>query len=413
MTRPDATPRSRNETGTRSEARHCRRIVGWGLLALGLLFVAWRMVRPMNIFTVSDSFARPMAVTTLPEPLASPSAEECAGCHAEIYQEWQTSMHRQAWDDPYYQVDLHFDGDQQICLNCHIPLANQQENLVTGFRDRERWDPILVPNPGFDPLLQHEGVTCLVCHLHAGAIAGPFGGSDAPHAVVQRADANAVCHRCHVVSGARWDTFFRLPPCGTLDEIRTTGEEADCVACHMPAVERPAAAGAPLRPGHRHLWRGGHDPETVRAALRVELDEVSAGAPERRRFALTLTNAGAAHYLPTGTPDRHLTVTFRLLDRAGHLLQVEDHRLRRAILWRPFIVDLWDTRLPRDQPRSYTFTFATGGRHPPATLEVTVRYHLLDEARRRRIGYQNTEPIAYDLFRRRVDVGEGTAASPG
>jgi hypothetical protein len=30
------------------------------------------------------------------------------------------------------------------------------------------------------------------------------------------------------------------------------------------------------------------------------------------------------------------------------------------------------------------------------------RYHLLDEAQRKRIGYENTEPIAYEVFRSRV-----------
>lgn len=381
--------------------RRPRRLVGWGLLAAALLFLAWRMVRPMNIFVVSDRFARPITVVALPQPLASQSATECAACHSEIYAEWQTSIHRRAWDDPYYQVDMHFDGDQQICLNCHIPLADQQEQLVTGFRDQARWHPILVPNPGFDPRLQHEGVTCLACHLRDRAIAGPFGDTDAPHPTVQRADPNQACVRCHVVSGARWDTFLHFPPCGTVAEIRVTGETPDCVSCHMPAVERPAADGMPVRSGHRHLWRGGHDPEMVRAALAVDLAEVQQPAG-RRRFTLTLTNTGAAHYLPTGTPDRHLMVAFRLLDPRGNLLQAEDHRLRRAILWRPFIVDLWDTRLPRHAPRTYSFTFATGGDHPPATLEVAIRYHLLDEARRRRIGYENREPIAYDLFRRRM-----------
>ena len=37
-------------------------------------------------------------------------------------------------------------------------------------------------------------------------------------------------------------------------------------------------------------------------------------------------------------------------------------------------------------------------RRPPSTLEVTVRYHLLDEKRRKRIGYENSEPIAYPVY---------------
>lgn len=62
-----------------------REKVYWLLLVVGLLiFVIWRMIRPMNIFVVSDEFARPM-VMTRPSGLESLKAEECGECHAEIY----------------------------------------------------------------------------------------------------------------------------------------------------------------------------------------------------------------------------------------------------------------------------------------------------------------------------------------
>jgi len=379
----------------------------WLLLVALAAFFTWRMVRPLHVFQVEDRFARPIEVASLPAPLDTLSAEGCAGCHPVIYREWRTSIHRRAWDEPYYQVDRHFDGDQQVCLNCHTPFAAQQRERLLGFRDRARWDPILAPNPDFDPTLQHEGVTCLVCHLDvaAGVLLGPYGDAHAPHPTRRLADPNQVCFRCHVVDNRGWDTHFRIPPCGTVAEIRAAGEPVNCVSCHMPEVARPAAVGGLVRSGHRHLWRGGHDPATVRAALKVALTEATPPAAGERAFTLTLTNTGAAHALPTGTPDRHLTATFRLLDASGRTVRERTHRLRRAILWRPFIVDLWDTRLVRHRPRTYTFRFATGERDAPTTLEVVVRYHLLDERRRQRIGYQNKEPIAYDLFRRRVKLG--------
>ncbi|MCK5167441.1 MAG: hypothetical protein KAQ66_08980, partial [Rhodospirillaceae bacterium] len=146
-------------------------------------FLGWRMVRPMNIFAVSPSFERPMSTAKLPEGIESLSANECAGCHQEFFDEWKTTIHSQAWTDPYYQVDLKFDGSQQICLNCHIPLDRQQENLVLGFRDKDKWDPILAPNPDFDYELQQEGVTCAACHLKEGKILGPRGSKSAPHPV--------------------------------------------------------------------------------------------------------------------------------------------------------------------------------------------------------------------------------------
>jgi hypothetical protein len=107
---------------------------------------------------------------------------------------------------------------------------------------------------------------------------------------------------------------------------------------------------------------------------------------------------GASHHLPTGTPDRHLTLELRLLDAQGVVLKEKTHTLKRYILWRPLIVDLWDTRLPYGVSREYDFQFSVQGDPRPAALDVTVRYHLLDEARRRRIGYQNIEPIAYPIY---------------
>jgi hypothetical protein len=110
----------------------------------------------------------------VPEGLSSLSAEECGGCHEEIYEEWSGSMHAKAWTDP-----------------------------------------ILEPNPDFDVELQQEGVTCAVCHLKDGKIVGPFETQDAPHPVAvdrEMTEGIKACQKCHVVSGEKWDTFLRLPP---------------------------------------------------------------------------------------------------------------------------------------------------------------------------------------------------------
>lgn len=379
------------------------------LIVVGLLaiFLAWRFLRPINIFVVGDDFALPMEME-VPAGLDTLLASECGACHVDIYQEWLGSMHAKAWTDPYYQVDLVFDGSQQICLNCHIPLQNQQENLVLGFKDKARFKPILEPNPNFNRELQQEGVTCAVCHVRDGVIVGPYADTDAPHPTRQDktlAEGIGVCRKCHVVSGDLWDTFFRIPPCGTVAEIREGEQpEINCANCHMPVTHRPPATGASVRWGRMHLWRGGHDREMVRNALKIGLD-IDRQSNGGGKATLTLTNTGAAHYLPTGTPDRHLTAEFTIRAKDGEILQTKTHKLKRTIIWRPFIVDLWDTRLPRNQPRTHTFDWGKSPSEREATLEVTVSYHLLDEARRKRIDYRNTEPIAYQLFQEKYALG--------
>jgi hypothetical protein len=371
------------------------------ILALIAAFFLWRLVRPMNIFVVDERFERPMQIG-MPRGIASLSAKACGQCHRAIYREWAESMHGRAWTDPYFQVDSLYDGSQQICLNCHTPLVNQQQDLVLGFRDRDKFDPILAPNPEYDAALRDEGVTCAVCHIRNNRIVGPFRTDRAPHAVEYDPGMSRgmkPCLRCHVVAGKRWDTFYAIPPCGTVAEIEKGGHEVDCIGCHMPVDVRPAAAGATAREGRRHLFHGGHAPERVKQALRVghklEADEL----------VVTLTNTGAAHYLPTGTPDRHLTLELRLLGSSGQVLAEKVYTMKRYILWRPFIVDLRDTRLPYGEPREFRFPVIKRGSDTPAVVDLTVRYHLLDEARRKKIGYNNAEPIAYPIYHEQVPLG--------
>ncbi|MFQ5756622.1 MAG: multiheme c-type cytochrome [Acidiferrobacterales bacterium] len=406
-----------------------KHVIGGAVLLALAIFLGWRFVRPMNIFVVSEAFERPLSTAEIPFPMQTLRAEECAACHQEFYQEWSTTIHSQAWTDPYFQVDWRFDREQQICRNCHTPLDRQQPQRVLGFHDKEKWDPILAPNPDFDAELQRQGVTCAVCHVRDGKILGPYGSEDAPHPVTKLDNPNQVCARCHVVGGERWDTFFRFPPCGTVAEIRATAQGSDrngedeagpwpvggtgeitvpdtaalnCVECHMPLVERPIVVGGKVRRARRHVWRGGHDPAMVKSALELQLEEVSSSSPAKRRISLTLTNVGAAHYVPTGTPDRHLTVRLRLLDANGGVIKEEKHMVKRTILWRPFIIDLWDTRLPRGEPRTYTLEYATTRSLQPAAVEAVVRYYLVDEKRRRRIGYDRPESTSYEVFRRRI-----------
>ncbi len=166
--------------------------------------------------------------------------------------------------------------------------------------------------------------------------------------------------------------------------------------------------GGKRRFARRHTWRGGHDPEMVKEALEITLEEQPQPKTQQRRFVLTLTNAGADHYVPTGTPDRHLTVELRLLDAGGRVLDEAHHTLKRTIMWRPFIVDLWDTRLLPKEPRTYVFEFNPTREQDAVAVEAVVRYHLLDEARRKRIGYQNEEPIAYEVYRKHVPLSGST-----
>ena len=433
-----------------------RRSIITSVLLGMVVFLVWRFIRPMNIFVVDDRFAWPIDTTQTPLVLGKLSARECSVCHQDFYDEWRTTIHSQAWTDPYFKTDWQFDDAQHSCRLCHTPLDRQQPHKVSGYRDSDKWDPILEDNPAFDPELQHEGVTCAACHYRDGKIVGVLGTSSGPHPVKKLEDPNQVCIRCHIVEGERWDTFFRFPPCGTVAEIestlatvpdkqdleylailmekRGTGSESridepfnlaepgamtpgksgeiiardtqslGCVQCHMPLVERPLVENGPVRRARQHLWRGGHDPEMVKNALTIDFTEEQRPRQDSRVFQLTLTNTGAAHYVPTGTPDRHLTVHLRVLDKTGVVTAEQNHSIKRTVMWRPFIVDLWDNRLARWQPRRYELEVPVDS--SAVKVEAEIRYHLLAESRRKRIGYENRTPIKYSVFHEQIALQE-------
>jgi len=410
-----------------------RRAIALVALLVFAGFMTWRLLRPMSIFVVSEAFERPAPTTRMPIGLMTLSANECGSCHREFLDEWRSSIHHEAWTDPYFQADFRFDGSQQVCKNCHTPLDRQQDATVLGFRDAEKWHPVLAPNSGFDPALQNEGVTCAACHVKEGAILGPYGGSAAPHPVQKLDNPNRVCLRCHVVGGNRWDTFYKMPPCGTVAEIRIgSGDARDtqsarggsgemtasdvaalgCVECHMPLVRRAIVEGGAVHDVRRHLWRGGHDPEMVGNALAIALVEAPA-ADDKRRFALTVKNIGAAHFLPTGTPDRYLLLRLRLLDGQANVLAEREERLVRTVLWRPFIADLWDTRLRPGELHALDLAVRAKGATSERVLEATVSYFLVDDRRRRRIGYEDAKAIGYEVFHRALPLDGSDARTSG
>ena len=85
------------------------------LLALAV-FLAWRFVRPMNIFVVADVIPTPVSTATLPAGIENLRAEAAVNITPKS-DEWRTSMHSRAWTGAYFQVDWRHDRAQQICKN--------------------------------------------------------------------------------------------------------------------------------------------------------------------------------------------------------------------------------------------------------------------------------------------------------
>ena len=358
-------------------------------------------------------YLQPVPHSDVPEGLPDVRAATCGACHQEIYAEWKISTHARAWlDDPQFLEELAKSKKQGVdwmCMNCHTPYADQLPTLVAGYRDGDKSKPILVENPDFDAAMQADAIGCASCHVRDGAIAGPWGDSNAPHAVTKADDllTPAVCTQCHQATAY----FEELNLACTFD----TGSEFEqgpyddegktCQSCHMPEVVRPAAVGAPPKTTRRHWFGGSLIPkkpefEAELAPLRAIYGEglavgwtdlptaLPAGAPST--LTVTYTNANAGHLLPTGDPERFLLVTATALDAAGTELARAEARVGAVYTWWPKVKKESDNRMTPRESRTLELTV------PPATGPVTLRL----EASKWRL---NAENLAYhDLEGRSV-----------
>ena len=161
-----------------------------------------------NIQKKLPEYLKPFPHTEVPNGLPDISAQTCGNCHQEIYQEWKISTHAHAYlDDLQFMAEMSKKDPNDptsdvtwMCLNCHTPLINQQENLIVGLENGLN-HATKVNNPYFDASLQKEAITCASCHVREGSIIGPYGNPDnlAPHPVTKSEELteSAWCNQCH------------------------------------------------------------------------------------------------------------------------------------------------------------------------------------------------------------------------
>ena len=364
--------------------------------------------RSRVIFGLREDFSKAVPYDTPVPGIPGIRAEQCGICHREIYQEWKTSYHAQAYVDPFFQAYWQKDRNIWICLNCHSPMQPQQPWKILGLEGGKIHKPIREDNPEYDPEFQKEGITCAACHVREGVIEGPFEDSKAPHPTrySPRFRTTEICFTCHQVPSGPFQ-FYNGGPCSTFPEFEA-GPYAKrgmiCQDCHMPSVDRPAAEGGPVRSTRRHLWRGGHSPEMIRQAVTIQ---ASAGQAtyqpgDTARYKLTLANSGAGHKIPTGDPDRYFTVTFEVLDGNGKILRRQEETMRRWIVWWPVIWEVYENRLAPLASRVYDFEVRLPDRLEGAKVRAKVQYHIMTEGQyrnlKKRYGLSVEVPYVFTIY---------------
>jgi hypothetical protein len=386
--------------------------IGFGVvLAVGAVYLYYTEIKPVVIFGLRSDYAHAIPYQKVPAGLDSLKAESCGTCHREIYDEWKTSIHAHAYDDPFFQAYWKKDKNIWVCLNCHTPLENQQPTLIKDIPRGRVEKAIQEPNPHYDPDYQKEAITCAACHVRDGIVYGPFEDSAAPHPT--KFDPNfrttQICYRCHnVLSGPA--QFYNVGPCGTYAEYEGKYFMQErgfiCQSCHMPEIDRAVATDGPIRRGRQHLWRGGHDPDMIKRAVAVQVkaDPTHPKPGDQVTFTLTLINAGAGHKIPTGDPDRHFTIEFLVEDRAKRVIQQDSSTMGRWILWQPAIVELYDNRLLPLASREYRFTYRMPAESEGLALKARVQYHILTDGQhemlRTKYGLTANDPYRFEIYAR-------------
>ncbi len=382
------------------------------LLVLGVgIYIFYTEIRPTVIFGLREDYAKPIPYQQIPVGLQSLKAEECGSCHVEIYEEWKSSIHAEAFHDPFFQAYWKKDDNIWVCLNCHTPLENQQPTLIQELPRGRVEKAVQIPNYRYDPEYQQEGVTCAACHVRDGMILGPYDDSVAPHPTKFDPSfrTTQVCYRCHnVVSGPM--QFYNAGPCGTYPEYEgkffMKEKGLICQSCHMPEVERPVAKDSPIRYGRRHLWRGGHDPDMVKraVAVQVQADPPTPQPGEEVKLTLTLINAGAGHKIPTGDPDRFFTVEFTVRDSNGTVVHEQSDTMGRWILWQPVIVEVYDNRLLPLASRDYSFEYEIPENEKGWIVQARIRYHIQTDSQnqmlRDRYDLMADDPYVFTIYER-------------
>ena len=306
-------------------------------------------------------WSRPLASqTSAPKPLSPPEASlapsDCGQCHAAQYGDWQTALHAQAMGPGLMGQLITMAPDalaeHQDCIRCHAPLAEQADSLSAAIASARTAPAKSVqggrghaaaPGP-----LHEQGLVCAACHLRAQEVFGPPRRDGSAPDTAQRA---ALPHGGFTATTAFSDSRFcaachQFEPDGfalngkllenTHEEwkaSRHAREGRSCQSCHMP--------------GRRHLWRGIHDPDMVRAAVEFT-PALSAVADGLVNATLSVRNTGAGHYFPTYVTPK-VILEIEQIDGAGRSLsKTREERIIQRQVPLDLEREIADTRLPPD-----------------------------------------------------------------
>ncbi len=366
-----------------------------------------------NIQPLTKSWEKVVPFQEIPLGLASLDAEHCGACHPDHYEEWKYSTHAQAWTDLQFQAELKKESSPFLCINCHIPLQNQQEFIIEGLIDGDIYQPVKRKNRKFDKNLQQEGITCASCHVRNNVIIGPTGTDKAPHKSVKDTLhlSEQLCISCHNANA------YVTP---TLACTFETGDEwkagpyygvKNCIDCHMVPIIREITPGYGERLSHLHYFAGSGIPklDTLKTHSLQGLGfypsstEESYSINDSIIYSLRVKNEFAGHKVPTGDPERFFSIKFELKNENGTILSTKNDRIGERWEWYPLAKKLSDNNLLPNEERTFTFVYKAEKKEK-LTLSVLVNKNRMDKETADYNKLEDNYPLFITVFNETYDI---------
>ncbi len=352
-----------------------------------------------EIVPLTKSWEKVVPHQEIPEGLHSLSAASCGACHQKHYEEWKLSTHSHAWTDLQFQAELKKESSPFMCINCHVPLQNQQEYIIKGLINGDIYQPVKEKNPNFNYDLQQEGINCASCHVRNNTIIGPTGTTKAPHAVEKNTAhlSENLCISCHNAVAVITPTLACSFETGDEWKAGPYAEEKNCKSCHMEGVTREIVKGYGERKSHYHFFAGSGIPKfdsvTTKMLNGLAFYPSEVSVSDSLRFSIQLKNEFAGHKVPTGDPERFILIKIQLYNAEGSLVKEQIDRIGEHWEWHPAVKKISDNNLLPKESRIYSFAYAN--KEPGSyTLKVAVEKHRLSK---KNADY-NKLGAAYPLF---------------
>ncbi len=372
-----------------------------------ILFLTGCQWTTSEITPLTNFWDKAIPYQEIPKGLHSLSAKSCGECHVAHYREWQKSTHSQAWTDVQFQAEIKKKNSPTMCINCHIPLANQQEELTQGYVDGDVFRPVSHPNTKFDYSLQQEGITCAACHVRNNKIVGPTGAPNAPHATVKDTThlSEQLCISCHnavsVITPSLVCSFE------TGDEWKNgpyPTKNKNCKTCHMEVTHRAIVSKGEPRKSHYHTFPGSgipkastHHPDRLEG-LDYELHQIHENG--KPTISLTLTNRNAGHRVPTGDPERFIIIHFYTLLNQ-EVVDSMTYRIGEVWEWSPKAKKISDNNLFPLESRTFDYQVSL----PPgdqASVLVKVTKHRGTITNREYNKISKDYPLSITVFEEKI-----------